>query len=51
MHDVIAALVWLQHHSVVFMFTVFSLLLATVFWPGRSARFERDARIPLDDDR
>ena len=51
MSNLLAAILWLQHISVVFVFVVFTLLLVTLFWPGRRARFERDARIPLDDDR
>lgn len=42
---------WIQHYSVVFMLGVFLMILATTFWPGRKAKFERDGRIPLEDDR
>ena len=42
---------WLMAHSIVFVGLVFLLLLATIYWPGRRARFERDAMIPLRDDR
>ena len=42
--------IWLQHHSVLFMSAVFLMLMAVTFWPGRKPRFDRDARIPLDDD-
>lgn len=42
---------WLQHHSILLMFTVFVLIVVTTFWPGRGARFERDGHIPLEDDR
>jgi cbb3-type cytochrome oxidase subunit 3 len=44
-------LTWLQHNSILLMFTVFVLILLTTYWPGRKARIERHARIPLDDDR
>ncbi len=51
MQDILATILSYRIYSVVMMVIVFSLLMATVFWPGRRARFERDARIPLDDDR
>ena len=43
-------LIFLQHYSAVVMLAVFGLLMATVLWPGRRERFERDAQIPLHDD-
>ena len=46
-----ATLQWIQHHSIVAMLTVFVLIVAATFWPGRKSRFERDASIPLNDDR
>ena len=42
---------WLQQHSILFMVAVFVMIVVTTFWPGRKARFERDGRIPLQDDR
>jgi len=51
MSEIMALILWLQHHSVLFVFVVFMLLLATIYWPGRRRRFDRDARIPLEDDR
>jgi len=51
MAEINALLLFLKQYSVAVMFIVFVLLLATVFWPGRGERFERDAQIPLDDDR
>jgi cbb3-type cytochrome oxidase subunit 3 len=42
---------WLQQHSILFMVAVFVMILVTTFWPGRKARFERDGRIPFQDDR
>ncbi len=42
---------WIQHHSVVLMLAVFLLLVISTFWPGRRAGFDRDSRIPLEDDR
>ena len=46
-----AFLLWLQHHWIVPVFGVFLLILAKTYWPGRKARLQRYARIPLDDDR
>lgn len=42
---------WLQDHSVAFVGGVFLLLVASVYWPGRKERFQRDAMIPLQDDK
>ncbi len=42
---------WLRDYSIVFMLVTFVLLVAVTFWPGRRPRFDRDARIPLQDDR
>jgi len=50
MSSIMPVIHWLQHHSVVFMFVVFVLLVASVYWPGRRRRFDDDARIPLEDD-
>ncbi len=41
---------FMRDYSIVWMFAVFVLILAVTFWPGRQARFDRDARIPLRDD-
>ncbi|MDR3538938.1 MAG: cbb3-type cytochrome c oxidase subunit 3 [Acetobacteraceae bacterium] len=49
--DVMSVIQWLQHHSILWMFAVFLLLVVTTFWPGRQPRFERDGHIPLEDDR
>jgi cbb3-type cytochrome oxidase subunit 3 len=51
MQDVVSFVGWFQQYSVVLMFVVFTGLMVTVFWPGRRDRFERDAQIPLHDDR
>ena len=45
-----ALLLFLKQYSVAFMFVVFVLLVASVLWPGRGARFAKDAMIPLEDD-
>ena len=50
MGSIMAFILWLQHHSVVFVSVVFVLLVASVYWPGRRRRFDDDARIPLEDD-
>ena len=50
MNAIMPVVHWLQHHSVLFMFIVFALLVATVYWPGRQGRFDHDAQIPLEDD-
>ena len=42
---------WLMARSIVGVGIVFALLMASIYWPGRRARFERDAMIPLRDDR
>ena len=42
---------WLQDHSVTFVGIAFLLLVASIYWPGRKARFDRDAMIPLQDDK
>jgi len=49
--SIIGIIQFLQAHSIVFMLVVFCLAAAAVFWPSRRERFERDARIPLDDGR
>lgn len=48
--DIQAIILWLQHNAIVPVFAVFVAILVTTYWPGRRARFERDARIPLQDD-
>jgi cbb3-type cytochrome oxidase subunit 3 len=42
---------WLRDYSIVFMLATFVMLLVLTFWPARRKRFERDAYIPLQDDR
>jgi cbb3-type cytochrome oxidase subunit 3 len=41
---------WLLEHSVAFVGTIYLLLIASVLWPGRRERFQRDAMIPFQDD-
>jgi cbb3-type cytochrome oxidase subunit 3 len=42
---------WMVRHSILLTLPVFLMLLASLYWPGRRARVERHALIPLDDDR
>jgi cbb3-type cytochrome oxidase subunit 3 len=42
---------WVRDYSIVLMLVTFVMMLALTFWPGRKPRFERDSRIPLQDDR
>ena len=44
-------ILWLQQHSILFVFAVFMLMMMTLFLPGQRARYDRDARIPFDDER
>jgi cbb3-type cytochrome oxidase subunit 3 len=44
-------LMWLVAHSVLLVVAVFAMLVVVTYWPGRKARFQRDAMIPLRDDR
>lgn len=48
---VMGIIMWLMAHSIVGVGIVFVLLIASIYWPGRRARFDRDAMIPLRDDR
>lgn len=41
---------WLLGHTVLLVGFVFLLMATTTYWPGRKARFARDAMIPLRDD-
>ncbi len=49
--NVMPILMWLEHNSIVLVFTVFVLIVLTTYWPGRKSAIERNGRIPLDDDR
>jgi cbb3-type cytochrome oxidase subunit 3 len=49
--DIIAAIQWLGQYSVVPVTAVFVLMVVATYWPGRRREMERNARIPLDDDR
>lgn len=44
-------LMWLVAHSVLLVVAVFLMLVVVTYWPGRKARFQHDAMIPLRDDR
>lgn len=47
---IMATVLFLMRHSVVLFGLVFLVLMATTFWPGRRAGYDRDAGIPLRDD-
>jgi cbb3-type cytochrome oxidase subunit 3 len=51
MDDVMAVIVWMQQHSILMVLACFLLIVATAYWPGRKVRVERNALIPLQDDR
>lgn len=36
--------------GLIYMMVLFAIVLAYALWPRNRARFERAARIPLDDD-
>jgi cbb3-type cytochrome oxidase subunit 3 len=42
---------WLLDHSVAIVGSVFLMLVASVYWPGRKEHFQRDAMIPFQDDK
>jgi len=42
---------WLLDHSVAIVGGMFLLLVASIYWPGRKERFQRDAMIPFHDDK
>ena len=43
--------IFLMRYSIVVVMAIFILLVVTTYWPGRRARFDRDANIPLHDDK
>lgn len=49
--DLLVILTWARHHSIVLMLAAFLLILVTTYWPGRRQSIERNASIPLMDDR
>lgn len=49
--SVMSILGWLVEHSVVLVGTVFLVLVASIFWPGRRDSLQRHAMIPFDDDK
>jgi cbb3-type cytochrome oxidase subunit 3 len=48
---VMDVMVWMMQHSIVVVGGVFILIVVTTYWPGRKSRIERNALIPLEDDR
>jgi cbb3-type cytochrome oxidase subunit 3 len=49
--DMMPFIMWLEHNSILLVFTVFLVIVLTTYWPGRKSSIERNGRIPLDDDR
>jgi cbb3-type cytochrome oxidase subunit 3 len=49
--DMMPIIAWLQHNSILLVFTMFVLIVLTTYWPGRKSSIERNGSIPLDDDR
>jgi hypothetical protein len=47
----VGLLFWLQNHSILLTLPGFLLLFPLLYWPGRRTAMERNARIPLDDNR
>lgn len=47
----IPLITWMQHHSVVLMLAIFTLIFATTYWPGRKQKVERHGLIPFEDER
>jgi len=50
MSEIISAMPWLSHYSVVFMTALFLVIVAGTYWPGQKSRIEGRGRIPLKDD-
>ena len=51
MTDLNNILLWGQKHSILLMLVSFLVMLASIYWPGRKEPVERNAMIPLQDDR
>jgi len=51
MSNAMELVLWLRNHSGVPMLIVFLLILVSTYAPRRKARIERNALIPLRDDR
>ncbi len=50
MMSLLIFLQWLAHYSVVIMTLVFLTVVVSTYWPGRKADFEKQGRIPFEDD-
>ncbi len=44
------AVIFAQTWGLVLMMAVFAAVLAYALWPGNRKKFERAARLPLDED-
>ncbi len=51
MQTLLDIVLWMQGKTLLPVLAMFLLLLASLYWPGRKAKVERNAMIPLDDDR
>jgi len=51
MTDFFAAIRWVQAHSILVVMSVFTVMALWTFWPSNKERIERNALIPLRDDR
>jgi cbb3-type cytochrome oxidase subunit 3 len=49
--SIMTILQWIQQYGIVFMFAAFLMILVRTFWPGSRGSFERDSRIPFQDER
>jgi len=49
--DIAALMQWLVQYSIVPVLLVFVLVVVSAYLPGRKREMERNARIPLDDER
>jgi cbb3-type cytochrome oxidase subunit 3 len=49
--DIAALMQWLVQYSIVPVLLVFVLVVVSTYLPGRKREMERNARIPLDDER
>ncbi len=49
--DIAALMLWLVQYSIVPVLIVFVLVVVSTYLPSRKREMDRNARIPLDDDR
>jgi cytochrome c oxidase cbb3-type subunit 4 len=48
--DLIALVSWLKQLWTVWLVLIFAGIAIYAFWPGNREKFDRAARMPLDDD-